>query len=229
MITAKCSNSLRAILLDTGMPTNTIVGYAMLMAAGVQSVAISAINATTNVFTSTINLPVGSKVRLSAGVGGVLPSPVIGSVDYFVIPSTSTTLSLALSKADAIAGIAIDLTDAGTLPINCNEQPLDESSPIEQLVSHELNPSLITGYGRRSVSFGAAVVVGSNVQKPPLAISWITGNEPFDYLAWVVIWGGAITIGNSTGDGVIFGSDGTTYQIPANDSGGITIRAAQVA
>jgi len=226
MITAKFSNALRAIVLDSGIANNTIIGYAMLMAAGVQSIAITAVNSGANVFTCAINLPAGSKIRLAGGVGGVLPSPLIGSVDYFVIPVSPTTFSLAISKAAAIAGTVIDITDIGSLPINCNEQPITVDSPIAQIVGKEVSAS-ITGYSRKPVQFQAATITGDNVQKPTVPLSWTTGASPIAYLAWVVIWDGQITIGSTVGTGIIFGSDGTNYQIPANNSGGVTIRVAQ--
>ena len=226
MITAKCSDSVRARILDNGVPSGSIVGYAILLAPGVMSAAISAVNATANVFTSSVNLCTGAKVRIAAGVGGVLPSPLIASVDYFLIELTSTTYSLASTLVDALAGIAIDITDVGTLPLNFNEQAIDELSPIEQIVIHEI-PSSVSGYVRKPVTFEPAVIVDRNVQKPALSINWTTGNTAIDYSAWVVIYGGAVGAGSITGTGVIFGSDGTTYTIAANSSGGITIRTTQ--
>lgn len=226
MIIAKCSDTVRSSILDNGVPSNSIVGYAILLAPGVTSAAISAVNATANVFTSSVNLCTGAKVRISAGVGGVLPSPLIASVDYFLIELTSTTYSLAFTLVDALAGIAIDVTDVGTLPLNFNEQAIDELSPIEQIVIHEI-PSSVSGYVRKPVTFEPAVIVDRNVQKPALSINWTTGNTAIDYSAWVVIYGGAVGAGSITGTGVIFGSDGTIYTIAANSSGGITIRTTQ--
>lgn len=226
MITAKCSDSVRASILDNGVPSGSIVGYAILIAPGVASAAISAVNASANVFTSTINLCTGAKVRMSAGGGGVLPSPLVASVDYFLIELTSTTYSLAYTLANALLGTAIDVTDVGTLPLNFNEQAIDELSPIEQIVIHEILPS-VSGYVRKPVTFEAAVIVDRNVQKPALSINWTTGNTAIDYSAWVVIYGGAVTAGSITGTGVIFGADGTTYTIGPNSSGGITIRTTQ--
>ena len=226
MITAKFSNPLRAIVLDSGIPSGSVVGHSMLMSGGVASAAITDVNAATNVFTSTINLPVGSRIRLAGGVGGVLPSPLVASVDYFVIPGTPTTFSLAVSKAAAIDGTVIDITDIGSLPINCNEQPITVDSPIAQIVGKEVSAS-VTGYVRKPVQFQAATITGDNVQKPAVPLSWTTGATPIDYLAWVVIWGGEVAFGSTVGDGVIFGSDGSGYQIAANNSGGITIRVSQ--
>ena len=226
MIIAKCSDTVRSSILDNGVPSGSIVGYAILLAPGVMSAAISAVNATANVFTSSVNLCTGAKVRIAAGVGGVLPSPLIASVNYFLIELTSTTYSLAFTLVNALAGIAIDITDVGTLPLNFNEQAIDELSPIEQIVIHEI-PSSVSGYVRKPVTFEAAVIVDRNVQKPALSINWTTGNTAIDYSAWVVIYGGAAGAGSITGTGVIFGSDGTTYTIAANSSGGVTIRTTQ--
>lgn len=44
------------------------------------------------------------------------PAPLSGTVDLYVIKVTDTTIKLALSEANAQAGIAVDLTTSGSLP-----------------------------------------------------------------------------------------------------------------
>jgi hypothetical protein len=68
-------------------------------------------------WTSTTNIPsnilLGTKVRLTTTV--TLPAGLALATDYFVIPiAGGTTCKLASSYANAIAGTAINITDAGT-------------------------------------------------------------------------------------------------------------------
>jgi len=54
----------------------------------------------------------GEKVRLSTS--GVLPAGLSASVDYFAIYLSSTTVKLAASRAEALAGTAVAFTDQGS-------------------------------------------------------------------------------------------------------------------
>lgn len=46
--------------------------------------------------------------------GGALPSPLVAGTDYWAIRSNSGKFSLATSRANALAGVLIDLTTSGT-------------------------------------------------------------------------------------------------------------------
>jgi len=67
-------------------------------------------------WTSTANIPsnvlTGTKVRLTTTT--TLPAGLALATDYYVIALSSTTFSLATSYANAVAGTAINITDAGT-------------------------------------------------------------------------------------------------------------------
>lgn len=67
-------------------------------------------------WTSTANIPsnvlTGTKVRLTTTV--TLPAGLALATDYYVIKLSDTTFSLATSYANAVAGTAINITDAGT-------------------------------------------------------------------------------------------------------------------
>lgn len=67
-------------------------------------------------FTSTANIPsnilVGTRVRLTTTT--TLPAGLALATDYYVIKVTDSTFKLATSYANAIAGTAINITDAGT-------------------------------------------------------------------------------------------------------------------
>ena len=53
-------------------------------------------------------------VRLTTRSGGTQPGGVTPTTDYYVINTTSTTIKLATSSANALAGTAIDITSAGS-------------------------------------------------------------------------------------------------------------------
>jgi len=67
-------------------------------------------------WTSTANIPsnvlTGTRVRLTTTV--TLPAGLALATDYYVIRLSDTTFSLATSFANAVAGTAINITDAGT-------------------------------------------------------------------------------------------------------------------
>lgn len=58
------------------------------------------------------NILTGTRVRLTTT--GVLPAGLATATDYYVIRATDGTCKLATSYANAIAGTAINITDAGT-------------------------------------------------------------------------------------------------------------------
>lgn len=67
-------------------------------------------------YTSTVNIPsnilTGTRVRLTTTT--TLPAGLATATDYYVIKVSDATFSLATSYANAIAGTAINITDAGT-------------------------------------------------------------------------------------------------------------------
>ncbi len=67
-------------------------------------------------YTSTTSLPsnllTGTRVRVSSST--TLPAGLAAATDYYLIKVTDSTSKLATSYANAIAGTAIDITDAGT-------------------------------------------------------------------------------------------------------------------
>lgn len=67
-------------------------------------------------YTSTANVPsnilTGTRVRLTTTT--TLPAGLATATDYYVIRVSDSTFKLATSYANAVAGTAIDITDAGT-------------------------------------------------------------------------------------------------------------------
>lgn len=82
--------------------TNTLVAFSTFTA-----------NAGTDIIThSNINLLPYSTIQVSTTT--TLPAGLSAATNYFVIKVTDTTCKLATSYANAVAGTAIDITDAGT-------------------------------------------------------------------------------------------------------------------
>lgn len=71
------------------------------------------VSTTNNTFpTLATAFPLGLKVRATST--GTLPAGITTGVDYFVIPVTANTISVASSLSNALSGTAIDITDTGT-------------------------------------------------------------------------------------------------------------------
>lgn len=58
----------------------------------------------------------GQAIKYTPSDFVTMPAPLIFNTTYYVIPLTSTTCKLATTYANALAGIAIDLTTTGALP-----------------------------------------------------------------------------------------------------------------
>lgn len=98
-----------------------------------QSARITAINTTTDIATVDIDpnegadlygkkfgiswIKTGEQVSLSPNDFVTYPAPLSSTVQPYIIKVTDTTIKFALSQANALAGIAIDLTTAGSLPM----------------------------------------------------------------------------------------------------------------
>lgn len=77
------------------------------------TVVTADVNATTNVISKTAHaLSTGMCVRVASD--GTLPDPLLAATDYFVIVVDSGKFKLASSRANAVAGSAIDLLDVGS-------------------------------------------------------------------------------------------------------------------
>ena len=75
--------------------------------------SISAVNTTTNKLTAAGHgRSVGNVVYVTAGVGGVLPAPLVESTAYYVESVSGDDVTLAATEG----GAAIDITTAGTAP-----------------------------------------------------------------------------------------------------------------
>lgn len=66
-------------------------------------------------FPGSIAYITGDIVRFKAAPGGTLPSPLLADTNYYVIALTATTIKVATTLANAVAGTAIPLTTQGTV------------------------------------------------------------------------------------------------------------------
>lgn len=99
---------LTAVTTITAQATTNTLGFGDTFTADASTDAIT--------WTSTTNRPsnilVGTRVRLTTTT--TLPGGLALATDYYVIKVSDTTCKLATSYANAIAGTAINITDAGT-------------------------------------------------------------------------------------------------------------------
>jgi hypothetical protein len=89
--------------------TNTLSNFATFTADASTDVLTSTSGSTN---TSFCNLLQYTRVRLTTTT--TLPAGLATATDYYVIKLTDTTIKLATSYANAVAGTAINITDAGT-------------------------------------------------------------------------------------------------------------------
>jgi hypothetical protein len=233
-VTGQASPSLLRNILDQGIPNGGTICNLILIEPGLKTVAVDSVSASGNTLTlvgGVNHFEVGTKVRVSAGSGGVLPSPLVGSQDYFVILGSTGEIGLCLTLADAIASdsynsYSVNITDGGALPLNILEQPLDRNSPINQIVQHEIKPANVPGYERKPIEFGASVEGVNRANKPPIVHTWTIGSTALNYSAWALIFNSSSIAGTGGGSGVVYASDGVTRTIAANDTGGVTVNVS---
>ncbi len=88
-----------------------------------ETTAWDSVDDTTDTITATAHgLLEDTLVQLSAGTGGVLPSPLDANTPYYVVNPTTNTFQLSASEG----GGGIDLTDAGTLPVSMLSDGADD-------------------------------------------------------------------------------------------------------
>lgn len=231
-IIGQASPSLLVNILDNGISTNPAGRHLILIEPGLRSIAVQSVSAAANTLTMVGGenfFPVGAKVRVSAGVGGILPSPLVGSQDYFVILGPGMgEIALCPTLADALASdnynsYEVNLTDGGSLPLTILEQPIDRNTPIAQLVQHEIKPATVPGYERKPITFDFSTTGANSANKPPVVAMWTIGATALNYSGWAILWNSNAIAGDPGGTGFVYASDGMTRTIAANDTGGVTI------
>lgn len=138
--------------------------YMTLLSGDLATGVTYTVDAVSNQFTTTAahKLVTGSRIRL---VDGTLPTPMVGGADYFTIFVTATTFKLATNLADAIAGLEVDLSDAGSGSLTFAEQALLSIDPLSVLVNKEISHPSWTS--RLLVdNLGAAIAVNGAAETP---------------------------------------------------------------
>lgn len=74
--------------------------------------ATTDVNTTTDVITVAINIPTGTPVSFSTTT--TIPAGLVAGTIYYAINQSSTTIKVATTYANAIAGTAVDITSQGT-------------------------------------------------------------------------------------------------------------------
>jgi hypothetical protein len=176
-----------------------VIGYIALLKNGLTTNTVTA-NAATEVLTTAANhgLVTGIRFRLSAAV--TAPAPLVTTVDYYAIVVGPTALKAAATLADAIAGVAINLNDAGLGTITLLEQELNPSDPLSVLINKELSHPAWTSRGVIG-STGAASTPSTGVAEktPPGATITNTSATPLIYKHALLLFGGTSVIGSING------------------------------
>jgi len=140
-------------------------------------------------------LVVGSRIR--ASTTGVLPPELTPNTEYFV---RSTPLATTMTVSGTIDGAAISLT-GGSGTHSFTEQQLSAEDSIPVLVNHELSHP---NYARSTYTVGTCVASPANNDARSTDqfrnITVTTGNPTLSYRHILLIRGGNLTIGNTTGD-----------------------------
>ena len=134
--------------INTGLPnpygalyaddlTTNIRLSASLTPESIKEYAVAA--ASFDAAADTVSVPshsyvVGQKVVLGTSVGATLAAGLEEDLTYFVIVVDANTLKLAATSADAVAGTAVDITDAGT----------DNSAGVQAVLTLDSNPYAFT-------------------------------------------------------------------------------------
>ena len=207
------------------LPTGTI-GHLTLIDNTLLAGAVFTADAPTDVLTFTVatQLVTGSRIRLTSTT--TLPGGTLSNTDYHVIYLTATTIKLAATLANAIAGTAINITDSGSGTLTANEQALTVNDSLAAIVSHEIISAAISP--RRAITdVGASTIVNGDAQKTP----WITAitnstnaNIVFGYK--LVVFGGTGAIGDSSVGTFMLQQEALTIASGAANSISITFRRA---
>jgi phage gp36-like protein len=77
-----------------------------------ESITTAEVDITEDKITVDIDIPTGSRIQFKTT--DTLPDPLMADTIYYAIRLDSTHIKVAIRKADAMAGIQIDITDQGT-------------------------------------------------------------------------------------------------------------------
>ena len=191
------SDSAKLAFCDRMYPSTGTYGYMAILDDLLLTNAVFTVAANILTFTGANKLVTGSRVRITST--GAIPSGLLAATDYYAIKTSTTTFKLADTLANAIAGTAITITDAGSGVLTASEQILTVSDSLSVLVAHELINSAYTA--RFSIdTLGAATMVNGDAQKN-LWTKVFTNNSASSIVSGnrLIIYGGIATMGDITG------------------------------
>jgi hypothetical protein len=191
---------MRQFLTDEGIQDQLIRSYrypgavlhGVLFDFTLYSATVTATVSTSLINSAAHGLVNGVRLRFSST--GTLPAPLIPTVDYFVVNSTTGNYQLSAS----LGGSAIALTTAGTGTITASEQVPGQRDRLPVWARLEANYG---GSGRQSISFASLnpVAGGSGWELPLQTFRFSPTTASITYRAMGIIMDGTGTRGNSTG------------------------------
>lgn len=155
------------------------------------------IDATHLVFAAPHKLVTNSRIRLSVSAGGALPAcatPLLTTAEYFAIRVDANTIQI----KETVGGTALTLLSNGVGTLTMSEQELSPADTIPVLVNHEVShPDIL----RFSYAPGAAVPGATDARTPEeiFNIPVSPASPPFVYKRVLLIRGGLLTVGDTTG------------------------------
>lgn len=199
-MTYKPSRTLRISYNSSIYPETGTIGHVGLLRSAARINEPLTVNPSqdTLVFATAQSFATAARVKITSTL--TLAAPLVATETYFMIRVDATTYKLAASQADAIAGIAINLIDAGTGALTLNEQFINEDDPLSVLATWELT---FPGYSARFPvsSTGIATIdsQGSATKSVNFSVK-NNGSSAVSIGGYLFVRGGTATIGNTTGD-----------------------------
>lgn len=202
----------KLMMLDNVFPSTGLIGHLALIDGTLLSDEIFTVDAATDtvIFTNSTKLDTGSRIRVNST--SVVPAGLVTGTDYWTIKLSTTQFKLASSPANAIAGIPINITDAGAGTLKANEQTLTSSDSITAVIAHEIrNPAYTSRFPIQNI--GDSVIVNGEAQKSP----WVqvfsnTSSSTIAIKHLFLIYGGDATIGSTSGYSTTLGIATAIYE-----------------
>lgn len=163
-------------------------------------------------------LVIGSRIRFTSTIS--LPTGLSANTDYFVVSvPTATTLTIAAT----IDQPALSLTSGSGIQ-TLVEQQLSGEDSISVLVNHELSHA---NYARSSLNLSVWIVDTINNDartSQTVTLSPVSPNGSLTYRHILLVRGGSLTLGNTTGDRHELETEAADQVIAQNSNKNIVIR-----
>jgi hypothetical protein len=208
MTIAVAGQSALTNICDTQFPSSGTIGHATLLKGDLTLNLGVSVNASAGEFTASGHgFVTGSRVTVA---GTTLPTPLVASTDYYAIRISASTIKLATTLANAIAGTFIALSDAGSA-VQLNEQRLVATDRLEVLLNKEIshpnfpNRRAITNVGAASINASTGVAE----KEPNSFLLSITSATSLQFRHVLLLLGAGVssTLGSATGVDAFYLSD----------------------